>query len=127
MKKLTLYILAAILGLWVAATYVPNVSVTVYPDTHFFGFNLTANWQVLVLLGIILGLINYFVKPVLDVITLPIRIITLGFFGFIIDMGLIWAVDIMFKEFSAPLIYPLLDTTLIVWGLATLLSIFTKD
>ncbi len=124
MKKLIFQILAAVLGLWIANMFVSGVIVKLYPDSNFFGFNLTADWQIFLLLGIILGLLNYFVKPILDVITLPLRIITLGLFSFIISMALIWAVDVMFKEFSAPFLYPLLYTTLIIWGLNIFSQIF---
>ncbi len=127
MKKLIFQILAAVLGLWIANMFVSGVIVKLYPDSNFFGFNLTADWQIFLLLGIILGFLNYFVKPILDVITLPLRIITLGLFSFVISGALIWAVDVMFKELSAPLLYPLLYTTLIIWALGIIVSIIFKN
>ncbi len=124
MKKLIFQILAAGLGLWIATIFVSGVVVKLYPDSNFFGFNLTAQWQIFLLLGIILGLINYFIKPILDTITFPLRIITLGLFSFVISMALIWVVDILFKELSVPFLYPLLWTTLIIWGLNIFSQIF---
>ena len=127
MKKLLSQVVAAVLGLWLAIVFVPGVKISVFPDSSFFGISLTANWQIFLLLGIILGLLNFFAKPILDVITLPLRIITLGFFSFVINAALIWIVDIIFKELYIPLWLPLLYTTLIIWGLNLILSVIFKN
>ncbi len=124
MKRLLIYIVSATLGLFGATMFVPGVQVVLYANSGFFGFNLTAIWQIYLLLGILLGLLNFFVKPILDIITLPIRIITLGLFSFLVNMALVFAIDIMFKELSAPLLFPLLWTTLVIWIITFLLSRF---
>ncbi|OGZ70400.1 MAG: hypothetical protein A3F47_00810 [Candidatus Staskawiczbacteria bacterium RIFCSPHIGHO2_12_FULL_38_11] len=126
MRKLLFSIIAATAGLWLASLYVPEVKVAVLSDSNFFGFSVNQNWEIILLLGIILGLLNFFIKPLLDILTLPLRIITLGFFGFLVNASLLWVVDIMFKEFSAPWFWPLLWTTLIVWGISAILSLFNN-
>jgi putative membrane protein len=115
MKKLISQVLAACLGLWLATIVIPTVSVTVLPNSNFFGISLIAVWQIFLLLGIIVGLLNYFVKPVINIITLPLRILTLGLFGFVVNMAIIWVADAMFKELTVPLFLPLIETTLLVW------------
>jgi len=93
-----------------------------YPESNFFGLKITEQWQILLILGIILGLLNFFVKPILNIITLPLRIITLGLFSIIVSMAMIWLLDLMFVELSVPWLYPLLWTTLIVWFLNLIIS-----
>ncbi len=117
MKKLLYQIIAAFLGLWLAVQFVSGVRVRVYPDSSFFGIPLTSSWHVLLLLGIILGLINSFVKPILKTLTLPLRIITLGLFSLVINLGLIWMVDILFQEITIPWFWSLLYTAVIIWTL----------
>lgn len=117
MRKLLSRIISAGLGIWIATLFVSGVIVEIYPDSSFFGIPLTAHWHFFVLVGIILGLLNFFVKPILDIITLPVRIISLGFFGFVVNMALIWIVDVVFQELYIPLFFPLLWTTLIIWVL----------
>src|SRR3990167_1884540 len=126
MRKLLFSIIAATAGLWLASLYVPEVKVAVLSDSNFFGFSVNQNWEIILLLGIILGLLNFFIKPLLDILTLPLRIITLGFFGFLVNASLLWVVDIMFKEFSAPWFWPLLWTTLIEIGISAILSLFNN-
>ncbi len=107
---------AAGLGLWLATLLMPGaVQVKLLPDSNFFGIKLAALWQIFLLLAIILGLLNFFVKPVLKILALPLQIITLGLFSIAISMAMIWAVDAIFKELTVPLFFPLLYTSLLIW------------
>jgi len=124
MKRLLSQIIAAILGLWLASLYVTGVVIRTYPSSNFFGFNLTAQWQIFLVLGIVLGLLNYFIRPLLKALTLPFEILTLGLFTIVIDMGLIWLLHLMFDELYIPLFLPLLYTTLIIWGLNIIFGFF---
>lgn len=124
MKKLLSQIIAAGVGLWLAALFVPGVIARVYPESNFFGLALTAQWQIFLVLGIILGLLNYFVKPLLKTIALPLEIITMGLFTIAINIGLLWFLDLMFDELYISGLLPLLYTTLIIWGLNTIIIFF---
>ena len=109
MWRLFLQIVAGIVGIWLAAICVPGVE-------------FTGDWQVLVSAGLILGFINFFIKPILKVITLPLRIITFGLFGLVINILMIWIVSLLFPELVLPeqiiqKIVSLFLTSLIVWGI----------
>ncbi len=117
MAKIISQIVAAILGIGLAVLFVPGVIVNQLPNSNFFGIPLTSQWQIILLLGIVLGLLNLSVKPALNAITLPLRIITLGFFGIAVNMALIWILDFIFKEITIPWLWPILWTTVIVWFL----------
>lgn len=107
MKNLLVKIFSGILGLWLASNFVPGVE-------------FTGTWKVLILAGAMLGLINFFIKPILKSITLPLRILTLGLFGLIINVAMVWLIDIFFVELVIVGLLPLLWTTLIIWGLGLL-------
>ena len=115
MKRLLSQIVSAALGLWLAAMFVPGVVIRAYPESNFFGFPLTAGWEIILVLGIVLGLLNYFLKPILQTLTLPLQVITLGLFTIVINMALLWMLDKMFDELYIPLFLPLLYITLIIW------------
>lgn len=122
MRKLFSCIIAAALGFWAAATFVSGVKIKVLAGSSFFGIPLTADWHLFLALSVILGLLNYFVKPILNAITLPLRVISLGLFEFVINMALIWIIDVMFAELSIQLWLPLLYTSLIIFGLTLITS-----
>jgi len=114
MKKVLSQIIAAILGIWLAVLFVPGVIVNLFSDSNFFGVPLTLQWQIILLLGVALGLLNFFVKPIINVITLPLRIISLGLFSIVINMAMLWILDFIFKEITVPWFWPLLWTTIVI-------------
>jgi putative membrane protein len=124
MKRLLSQIIAGSLGLWLATLFVAGVVIRVYPDSNFFGFPLTIQWEVILVLGIVLGLLNYFLKPLLKTLALPLEIITLGLFTVVINMALLWILDLMFDELYVQPYLPLLYTTLIVWALNLIIGFF---
>ncbi len=114
MKKLLSKIVSAGFGLWLSSIFVPQVRIVLYPDSNFFGFSITQQWQIFLILGIILGLLNYFIKPILKIITLPLTIITFGLFSFVVNIALLFVVDMMFRELSVPLFWPIIETTIVI-------------
>lgn len=48
--------------------------------------------QTALIVGIVLGVVNTFIRPILSIITLPLNIVTLGFFSFILNGLLILAI-----------------------------------
>jgi putative membrane protein len=111
MKRLFLQILAGILGLWLADKILTQV--------EFAG-----SWQILILAGVVLGLINFFIKPILKIITLPLRILTFGLFGLLINMGIIWMVCLFFPELKISGALAVFLTSIIIWALNFFLSLF---
>jgi len=125
MKKFSSQIIASILSLWLAVEFVRGVKIMVIPgESSFLGFPLTQRWQVIVIVGLILGLLFFFLKPLLDIITLPLKILTFGLLGLIISMIIIKITDFLFKELIISGVVPLFWTTLIVWGVNLIISFF---
>ncbi len=110
-------IVASILGLYLATLLVPGV----YIDGHGAQF-----WKALALAGLVLGLLHFFVKPIIDLITLPLRILTLGLIGILINLAIVEAVDILFPSLHIKGFLALFFTSLIVWGVDILISFIFK-
>ena len=126
MERLFWQIIAGILGIFLATKFVPGVSLEIIPgQSQFFGIEFTAPWQVLVLVGGVLGFVNFFIKPILKIITLPLRVLTFGLFSLVMNMLMVWLVDILFPELTIPGLIPLFWTTIIVWVLCFLLGLYT--
>jgi putative membrane protein len=125
-RKLVSQIIAGVLGLALAIWFIPGVKILILPDSNFFGISLTTNWHIIILLGVVFGIINTFLRPILNTITLPLRIVTLGLFSFVINMAIIWGVDLIFQEITNDWFFPLLWTTLIIWGLDIIIPALLK-
>lgn len=126
MRKLLSQIVSAVAGLWLAAMFVPGVIIRTYPTSNFFGIPLSAQWKIVLVLGIVLGLLNYFLKPLLKTLALPLEIITLGLFTIVIDMGLIWMLDYIFEEMHVPFFLPLLYVALMILAINIILGFILK-
>ncbi|HDH99334.1 MAG TPA: phage holin family protein [bacterium] len=120
MKGVLLQIVAGILGIFLAVSFLSGVSLRIIPGkSSFLGIPLTSNWQILILAGGTLGMFNFFLRPVLRFIAFPLRVLTLGLFGFVINMFLVWLVAVLFQEFEIQGLLPLFGTTIIVWLTST--------
>ncbi len=117
MTKLIFQIIAGILSLWLAVQFVPKI----VPG----GVEFTGEIKYLLIAGAILGLINFFIKPILKMITLPLRILTFGLFSLVINMLIVWIIDILFPELIIRGIIPLFLVTVIVWIVSYFLGLYT--
>ena len=111
--KLLFHIISGVLGIFLAAKFVPGV--------EFYG-----TFLMLIIVGTVIGLVNFLIKPFLKAISLPIRILTLGIFSLVINMAMIWFVEIIFpKELEIFGLMPLFYTTLIIWTLNFFLGTYS--
>lgn len=116
MKKLIFQVIAGILGIYLAVKFVPGVSLDIIPgQSLFLGIPFTANWQILILAGAVLGFFNFILKPILNLIAFPLKLLTLGLFAFVINMFLVWLVALLLPEFKIQGLVSLFLATLIIW------------
>jgi len=109
-RKLILQIVAGTVGIWLAKELINGVTLE------------AESLRVILYIGLILGFINFFIKPLLNAITLPVRIITFGLFSLVINMAIVWAVDVYFLELGIEGLHPLFWTTILVWTLSLIAS-----
>lgn len=108
MQKLLSNIISGILGFWLAVLFVPNVT----------GPAITENWKIFLILGIIFGLANFLVKFIIKFKLLSV----------IINMAIIWLMGVLFKEITIPFWLPLLEVSLIIWIInSIILKILNKE
>ncbi len=72
--------------------------------------------------SVILGLLNIFIRPILVLLTLPVTILTLGLFVFVINGILFWAAASFLDGFTVSGFIPALLGSLLVSIASTLTS-----
>lgn len=82
------------LALWVATVLVDGVSVT--------SDSTSDKVLTLLVVAVIFALVNTFIKPVLKLLTLPLFLITLGLFTFIVNAFLLWLTSWIADQFDVP-------------------------
>ncbi|MEK7519347.1 MAG: phage holin family protein [Patescibacteria group bacterium] len=120
LSRLFWQIVIGFLTLFLAFKFIPGVNFT----GPIFPINL--EWEhifkTLLFAGVLLGILNSFIKPILNIIGLPLKILTLNLFSFVISAFLIWLVVFISPELTIEGLKPLLLTTLILWGITFVLS-----
>jgi putative membrane protein len=111
MRRLVANIIVGFLALYLASLLVPGVEVQ---------GDFPQQIKILFFAGIFLGLVNFFIKPIVNLITFPLRLITFGLFGLVVNMGMVWLADIFFTELNIEGLWPLFWTAILVWLLSLL-------
>lgn len=76
---LILNLLVSGLAVFITAQFLPGVSVN--------------NFLTALITAVVLGLINMFIKPIINILTLPINLLTLGLFSFVVNALMILLVS----------------------------------
>lgn len=107
MARLMHHVLVGIFGFWIA--------------TKLPGVEFTNEVKLLLLAGLVLGIINFTLKPIINFVTIPLKIITFGLFAIVLNMAIIWVIDVLILDkifnlvtlFKATLILSVLNFILI--------------
>jgi putative membrane protein len=86
MAGIILRTLVTMLGLYLASVLIPGVAI--------------AGTGSLILAALLLGLVNGFIRPIAIVLTLPLTIITLGLFLFVLNAAMFGLVAAMLDDFT---------------------------
>jgi putative membrane protein len=88
MIRFILRALVAAAGLWVASLLLHGRGVVVGPD-----------WQSLVVAGVVLGVVNAVVRPIITFLTLPATILTLGLFLLLVNGLMVFVTSWVLNHF----------------------------
>jgi putative membrane protein len=107
--------LVAALGLWLASYLVPGV--------HVHGV------KTLIVAGLLLGLANALVRPILTFLTLPLTIVTLGLFLFVVNGLMVLLVGWVLHRFGDASyqvhgLLPAILTTVVIWFVSLVANMF---
>lgn len=96
------------LAVFLVGNFLPGIHVPDY---------MTALWVALVL-----GIVNTVLRPILLLITLPVNIITLGLFTFVVNGLMFWLATIFVRDFTVDGFLPAILGALIVSVIAMILN-----
>ena len=110
--------LAVALGLWIASHLVPGVHVT--------------GLKTLIIAGLLLGVVNALVRPILTVLTFPITILTLGLFLLVLNGLMVLFVGWILhrfgvKDFQIHGLWAAILTTIVIWLVSLLANWILGD
>lgn len=117
MFRLIFRLLIAALGLWLATQIVPGVSAD--------------GWKTLLIAGLLLGIVNAVVRPIVTLLTFPLTLATLGLFLLVVNAGMIglvaWMLDGLTVQGLWAGVLAAIVTGMVSWGGQILLGDAKKE
>lgn len=109
---LIIRILISAVAVYIASTVIPGITVT--------GFGAA------VIVAIVLGLLNAFLKPILVILTIPITILTLGLFYLVINVIMVYLAASLIDGFAvsgffAALLFSIL-VSIVTWAIDAIVN-----
>lgn len=101
--------MAQILFRWVINAVALLVIANIVP-----GFGVDTFYSALIA-ALVLGLVNALIRPLVFILTLPVTILTLGLFTFVINALMIWLVSTIVKGFTVEGFVPAFLVALLIW------------
>jgi putative membrane protein len=95
------------------------------------GIDFVGGWLGLLWLALIFGLVNAFLRPILQFLTCPLIILTLGLFTLVINMAMLKVTELLGNAFGLGLTidgwWPLFWGSLLISVVSIILSMIFKD
>lgn len=100
MQRILLRWFVLTVAVWIAAVVVPGI-----------GYD---NWQSVLIAALVLGMLNAFVKPVLQILSLPFIVLTFGLFLVVINAVLLRVTAWLVSGFHVSGMWPALGGSLVI-------------
>jgi putative membrane protein len=101
------------LALYLLLSWVSNILALLVADWIFDGVSIE-HWWPLLLGAAVLGIANTIVKPILTLLTLPLVIITLGLFYFVINVLMLALAEWIAPDFSIDGFWTYIGATIVI-------------
>ena len=83
MRKIVVSTLVTAVAVWAAVRFVPDISfpaANAFPDRFPEG-----DWWQIVVVALLVGLVNAYLKPIVGIVSLPANLVTMGLFGLLLN------------------------------------------
>ena len=102
------------MALFFILAWIANIVALWVADAIFSGVSING-WAAYLIGGAVLGIANTILKPILTLLTLPLVIITLGLFLFVINVAMLALAEWIAPNFSIDGFWTYVGATIVVW------------
>ena len=103
-----------------------NILALFLSSRYIDGVSITGGWQELVIVGLILSVFNFILKPILKLLLGPFILITFGLLLIVINIAVVWATDFFSGDLAISGLQSLLLTTLAVIVVNFIIHLFFR-
>lgn len=102
-----------------------NIAGIIFTAYIIIGFDVTAMGAIVG--SIVLGFINATIRPLILLLTLPLNLLTLGLFTFVINGLMLWLVSMFVRGFEIQNFVTAFFAALILTVISSVISFLVKD
>jgi putative membrane protein len=113
------------LGVRLIIAWLINAVALWVADWLFDGVDIDG-WGALLLAAAVLAVVNTFVKPILTILSIPLILITLGFFLLLINIGILALTSWIVGGFDISGFWTYVGTVFVVWLVNSVLEALTE-
>ena len=113
-------------GLRLVVALAINAAALWVADALFDGVRIDGFWAYLIGAAV-LGLANAVIKPLLAILTLPLIIVTLGFFYLLINIAMVALAEWIAPDFSIDGFWAYVGTVVVVWAVNWVADLVLAD
>lgn len=108
-------------------SYILVNAISIWTADYFIdGFVFSGNWQDLLIAGLVLGIVNSLIKPIIKLIALPVIFLTLGLFAVIINIALLFLIAEILPTLQIETVWAAFMGVFVISIVNHLLSILTR-
>jgi putative membrane protein len=107
--------------------FVGNIAAIWVASAIFDEFTYGDNWVVLVLAALVFTIVNWIVKPILAILSIPLIIITFGIAYFFVNVLMLVLTDALVNDFEVGGFWTVVGATIVVWLVNVLVGAFVRD
>jgi putative membrane protein len=91
------------------------------------GISYGDQWWTLLIAGFVFTGVNMFVKPIIQILSIPFIIVTLGIALFFINLGMLALTALLVADFTIDDFWDAVGGTIIVWAVNVVANAITRD
>ena len=96
-------------------SWLSNIVALFVAAAIFSGIDYEGNFRILVVAGLVFGLVNAVVRPLVILLALPAVILTLGFALLLVNALMLWLTDVIVGPFEVSGFWTAVGAAIIVW------------
>jgi putative membrane protein len=110
-----------------AFRFVGNLAALWVASEIFSEMTYGDSFGVLVLAAVVFTIVNFFIKPILAILSIPFIIITFGIAYFVINMLMLVLTDAVVKDFEIGSFWTVVGATIVIWFVNVIISALLRD
>jgi putative membrane protein len=107
--------------------YVGNLAALWVASEIFDEMSYGDSFAVLALAALVFTIVNWVVKPILAILSIPIIILTFGIAYFAVNMLMLVLTDVVVGDFEAGGFWTVVGATIVIWLVNVVIGAFVRD